>query len=100
MDQNVYLTSPEMITSQYGEEYEKYYNAIVPPIFMNSLNVFPQIDDYYDADVHDKHTYVYGRVQNPTVRILEDKLAALEHGVAAYAFGSAWLPPPQQFSAS
>ena len=100
MDQNVYLTSPEMITSHYGEEYEKYYNAIVPPIFMNSLNVFPQIDDYYDADVHDKHTYVYGRVQNPTVRILEDKLAALEHGVAAYAFGSAWLPPPQQFSAS
>lgn len=88
MDQNVYLTSPEMITSHYGEEYEKYYNAIVPPIFMNSLNVFSQIDDYFDADVHDKHTYVYGRVQNPTVRILEDKLAALEHGVAAYAFGS------------
>ena len=88
MDQKFYLSSPEMITSHYGEEYDKYYNAIVPPIFMNSLNVFNEIDDYFDAKVHDKHTYVYGRVQNPTVRILEDKVAALEHGVAAYAFGS------------
>lgn len=88
MEQNFYLSSPEMITSHYGEEYEKYYNAIVPPIFMNSLNVFEEIDDYFDAKVHDKHTYVYGRVQNPTVRILEDKIAALEHGVAAFAFAS------------
>lgn len=88
MDQNFYLSSPEMITSHYAEEYEKYYNAIVPPIFMNSLNVFEEIDQYFDAKVHDKHTYVYGRVQNPTVRILEEKVAALEHGVAAYAFGS------------
>ena len=88
MEQSFYLSSPEMITSHYGEEYEKYYNAIVPPIFMNSLNVFKKIDDYFDADVHDKDTYVYGRVQNPTVRILEDKVAALEHGVAAFAFAS------------
>ena len=55
---------------------------------MNSLNVFQEIDDYFDAKVHDKHTYVYGRVQNPTVRILEDKVAALEHGVAAYSYAS------------
>lgn len=88
MDQKYYLSSPEMITSHYAEEYERYYNAIVPPIFMNSLNVFPEIDDYFDAQVHDKHTYVYGRVQNPTVRILEDKVAALEHGVASFAFAS------------
>ena len=88
MEQNFYLSSPEMITSHYGEEYERYYNAIVPPVFMNSLNVFEGIDDYYNAKVHDKHTYVYGRVQNPTVRILEDKVAALEHGVAAFAFAS------------
>ena len=88
MEQKFYLSSPEMITAHYGEEYERYYNAIVPPIFMNSLNVFNEIDDYFDAKVHDKHTYVYGRVQNPTVRILEDKVAALEHGVAAFAFAS------------
>ncbi|MBO4937545.1 MAG: aminotransferase class I/II-fold pyridoxal phosphate-dependent enzyme [Oscillospiraceae bacterium] len=88
MDQEFYKSSPEMITAHYGEEYERYYNAIVPPIYMNSLNIFPNIDAYFDADKFDKHTYIYGRVQNPTVRILEDKLAALEHGCASYVFSS------------
>lgn len=77
-----------MILEHYGEEYGKYYNAIVPPIFMNSLNVFDSIDDYYDANVTDKDVYVYGRVQNPTVRILEEKIAALEGGEACYVFAS------------
>ena len=75
-----------MILEHYGEEYDKYYNAIVPPIFMNSLNVFQSIDEYYDADVTNKDVYVYGRVQNPTVRILEEKIAALEGGEACYVF--------------
>lgn len=77
-----------MITSHYAEEYERYYNAAVPPIFMNSLHFFDTIDDYYDSDKTDKHLYCYGRVQNPTVRILEDKLAAMERGIASYVFSS------------
>ena len=28
-----------LILEHCGEEYERYYNAIVPPIFMNSLHV-------------------------------------------------------------
>ena len=72
----------------WGEEYERYYNAVVPPIFMNSLHIFKTIDDYYDSDKTDKHTYCYGRVQNPTVRILEEKIAALEEGCASYVFSS------------
>ena len=80
-DQNQYLKSSKLIATHYGEEYEHYYNAIVPPVFMNSLNVFESLDDYYDFDRRDKHKYCYGRVQNPTVRILEDKIGALEHGL-------------------
>ena len=87
-NQNEYLKSDLLVTSHYGEEYDHYYNAIVPPIFMNSLNVFERIDEYYDSDKTDKHNYVYGRVQNPTVRILEDKVGALEHGIGALAFAS------------
>ncbi len=87
-DQKKYLESDGLIAAHYGEEYEHYYNAITPPMFMNSLNVFETIDDYYDFDRRDKHKYCYGRVQNPTVRILEDKLAAMEHGVGALAFAS------------
>ena len=87
-NQKEYLKSDLLVTSHYGEEYDRYYNAIVPPVFMNSLNVFDNIDEYYDSDKTDKHNYVYGRVQNPTVRILEDKVGALEHGIGALAFAS------------
>ena len=87
-DQSEYLKNDKLITSHYGEEFEHYYNAVVPPIFMNSLNVFKTVDDYYDSDKTDKHVYCYGRVQNPTVRILEDKAAALEQGTGALAFAS------------
>lgn len=86
--QSEYLKDSKLIETHYGEEYEHYYNAIVPPVFLNSLNVFPTVDDYYDSDKTDKHVYCYGRVQNPTVRILEDKLAALEHGEKAFVFSS------------
>lgn len=77
-----------LIETHYAEHNEHYYNAIVPPVFLNSLNTFQTMDDYFDADTEDPNTYVYGRVQNPTVRILEDKIAALEHGKRAYAFAS------------
>ena len=78
----------KLIETHYGEENEHYYNAIVPPVFLNSLNTFHSIDEYFDCKTEDKHSYVYGRVQNPTTRILEDKIAALEHGKRAYAFAS------------
>ncbi len=77
-----------LIETHYAEHNEHYYNAVVPPVFMNSLNTFRTIDDYFDADTEDPDTYVYGRVQNPTSRILEDKIAALEHGKRAYVFAS------------
>ena len=95
-EQDHYLKDSKLIETHYGEEYEHYYNAIVPPVFLNSLNVFPTIDDYYDSDKTDRHVYCYGRVQNPTVRILEDKIAALEHGEGAFVFPPGWRRPPRR----
>ena len=91
-NQNEYLKSTKLITAHYGEEYEHYYNAIVPPVFMNSLNVFETLDDYYDFDRTDKHKYCYGRVQNPTVRILEDKSMAW----VPWLLHPVWRLPPRQ----
>ena len=87
-EQEFYLQSEEMITSHYGEEYENYYNAIVPPVFMNSLNVFESIEDHISYNREERNSFIYGRVSNPTVRILEDKVGALEHGCGALAFAS------------
>lgn len=81
-------TKTGLILEHYGEEYDRYYNAVVPPIFMNSLHLFETIDDYYDSNKTDRHLYCYGRVQNPTVRILEEKIAALEEGCVSYVFSS------------
>ena len=86
--------STGMILAHAGEEYDQYYNAIVPPIFMNSLNIFPTVDAYYDSDKRDRHTYCYGRVQNPTVRILEEKINELEKGHMCSHPG--WRQLPQQ----
>ena len=61
-------------------------NAVVPPVFMNSLHIFDSMESY--AAREDEHAYVYGRVTNPTVQILEEKVAALEEGCMALAFSS------------
>lgn len=83
------LQDPSLILTHYGEEYERYEGAVVPPVYMNSLNVFPRIEDYYSANpLDDPHAFVYGRVSNPTVAIAERKIAALEHGAWAALFAS------------
>lgn len=70
-----------------GENPEKYMKAVTPPIFMNSIHVFDTVKDYYDVDIF-KDDFYYGRASNPTVSILEKKIAALEHGSRAVAFSA------------
>ena len=70
-----------------GEDPKKYMGAVTPPVFMNSLHVFDTVKDYFDVDIFNDE-YYYGRSSNPTVTILEKKLAALEHGSRAVVFSA------------
>ncbi len=70
-----------------GEDPKHYMGAVTPPIFMNSLHVFDTVKDYFDVDIFEDQFY-YGRASNPTVTILEKKLAALEHGSRAVVFSA------------
>ena len=70
-----------------GEDPKKYMGAVTPPVFMNSLHVFDTVKDYFDVDIFNDE-YYYGRASNPTVTILEKKLAALEHGSRAVVFSA------------
>ncbi len=70
-----------------GENPKNYMGAVTPPIFMNSLHVFDTVKDYFDVDIFEDQFY-YGRASNPTVTILEKKLAALEHGSRAVVFSA------------
>ncbi|PXV85937.1 cystathionine gamma-lyase [Lachnotalea glycerini] len=70
-----------------GETPEKYMKSVTPPVFMNSLHVFDSVKDYFAVDIFNDE-YYYGRASNPTVTILEKKLAALEHGERAVVFSA------------
>jgi cystathionine gamma-lyase len=86
--------TPEYICTHYGEEEldDKYHNAVIPPIAATSLHVFKDVESYLDyfssGGVKSKDQYSYGRVSNPTVALLEKKLAALERADGALCFGS------------
>lgn len=69
---------PSDICAHLGDEYDRYLGAIVPPLFQNSLFTCKR----------QNHGYAYSRVANPTIEILEEKLAALEHAQAARVFSS------------
>jgi len=75
------------LTHQFENPFEQ-HGAISPPIYLNSLHVFPTFEAYADANPMDEDTFIYGRVSNPTVQLLEKKIAALEHGDRAIVFAS------------
>ena len=65
------------IINQLGENREDYFNAAIPPIFSNSNFLFSKIDGMRSA-MNDNNLAFYTRGNNPTTRILEKKIAALE----------------------
>lgn len=58
------------------------------PIVQTSLFAYPNYDAILEAFRAESRNYVYSRGQNPTVEVLETKLAALEQGEACKCFGS------------
>lgn len=78
----------KLVLTHLGDDYEKYLGAVVPPVFFTSLHVFPTMEEYVDFDWGQEDSFVYGRTGNPTVHIVEKKIAALEHGERALVFSS------------
>lgn len=64
--------------SHLGDDYTQYLGAVVPPIFENTL--FTRKEKSFG--------YAYTRIDNPTVRVTEQKIARLEHGTHALIFAS------------
>jgi cystathionine beta-lyase len=71
-----------------GEE-EKILGAVVPPIFQNSLFLFEDQEEF-DAEAHKMTTSsrFYSRVGNPTLNVVEQKIAMLEGTARAKVMGS------------
>jgi cystathionine beta-lyase/cystathionine gamma-synthase len=62
--------------------------AVVPPIAQNSLFTFESWDDIDQAFDNKVDSYIYTRGSNPTVKLVEKKLAALAGGDKAQLFAS------------
>jgi O-acetylhomoserine (thiol)-lyase len=62
--------------------------ALAPPIHQTASYVFPDADTAADRYALADDGHVYSRISNPTVQVLEDRLAALEGGADAVATAS------------
>ncbi|QCR24613.1 PLP-dependent aspartate aminotransferase family protein [Pontibacter sp. SGAir0037] len=76
------------ILNKLGEERELYYNAVAPPIMQSSNFACKTVADLREVLQHEPDVPFYTRGNNPTVTILEQKIAALEGAEHAIAFGS------------
>lgn len=64
------------------------YYPIAPEIVQTSNFKFKNFQHYVDVNANSEFAYTYTRGDNPTIKILEDKLARLEGGQQARAFAS------------
>lgn len=83
-----YTQDNQWIAEHLADDYDRFLNSVIPPVFMNSLHVFDDIESYCHRDQLPPTKYFYGRGKNPTVEIIEQKIAAMEHGKYGAAFGS------------
>lgn len=71
-----------------GYDSLKHYGSLVPPLFQTSTFTFPTAEEGARRFAGESEGYIYSRLGNPTVKVLEEKIAILEKGEAALAFGS------------
>jgi O-acetylhomoserine (thiol)-lyase len=71
-----------------GQEPDPATGARALPLYQTTSYVFESADRAADLYALDAEGDVYSRISNPTTRVLERRLAALEGGVGAVATGS------------
>lgn len=76
------------ILNHLGEEREKYFNAVTPPVFQSSNFCFKDVESLRQGLKKEFETPFYTRGYNPTVSILRKKIAALEGAEDAIVFSS------------
>lgn len=71
-----------------GENRENYFHAVSPPIIQTSNFAFKDIHHFRKSFESEYDSHIYSRGNNPTVKILREKLAALEKAEDALIFSS------------
>jgi cystathionine beta-lyase/cystathionine gamma-synthase len=76
------------ILNHLGEDRERYFGAVAPPIVQSSIFAFPSVAKMREGFRDELGRHVYTRGNNPTVEILRRKVAALEGAEDCLMFGS------------
>ncbi len=76
------------ILTHLGEERERGYDAVVPPIVQSGNFCYPTVAAMRNVVQHEFEKPLYSRGFNPTVAMARQKLAALEHAEDALLFSS------------
>ncbi len=71
-----------------GYDTDPHTGSLATPIYQTSTFVFPSVEAGARRFAGEESGYIYSRIGNPTVQVLEEKMAALEKAEAGLAFGS------------
>lgn len=71
-----------------GYDSTDHLGSLVPPLFQTSTYTFPSAAEGERRFAGEADGHIYSRLGNPTVKVLEERIAVLEQGEAALAFGS------------
>lgn len=71
-----------------GYRTEENNSSLIPPIYQTSTFTFANAEQGEKRFAGGEEGFIYSRLGNPTVKILEERIAALEKGEAALAFAS------------
>jgi methionine-gamma-lyase len=71
-----------------GYHSNEHQGSLVPPLYQTSTFTFSTAEQGERRFAGQEEGFIYSRLGNPTVKILEDRMATLEQGEAALAFSS------------
>ncbi|MBA1292728.1 methionine gamma-lyase [Pseudomonas lurida] len=72
----------------HGYDPKDHHGALVPPIYLSATFAFPTAEYGAACFAGDADGHFYTRISNPTLALLESRMASLENGEAAVAFSS------------
>ncbi|MEH7176513.1 methionine gamma-lyase [Neobacillus vireti] len=86
MENKNYRFETEAIHSGYHSDEHK--GSLVPPLYQTSTFTFSSAEQGERRFAGQEEGFIYSRLGNPTVKVLEDRMAHLERGEAGLAFSS------------
>ncbi len=72
----------------HGYDPQQHQGALIPPIYLTSTFTFATAEYGAGCFAGEEPGYFYTRISNPTLALLESRMADLENGEAGVAFGS------------